>query len=454
MSAAGLGWAGILRLGLVQTALGAVIVLTTSTLNRVMVVEFALPAMLPGILIVLKDVLQLSRPRFGHGSDVGGRRTPWIAGGMLVLALGGLLAAVGTAMMGDSPTTGFAVAVFAFLLIGLGVGAAGTNLLVLLARRVAAERRAAAAATVWIMMIAGFAITAGLAGHFLDPFSPERLVAVSASVSAIALFVTLLALRGIEDAPGLAEAAAPPTGTPARMPFRVAFAEVWRESESRRFTVFVFISMLAYSAQDLILEPFAGRVFAMSPGESTRLAGLQHTGVLIGMLLVAAAGGLAGRGSARAGLRAWTVGGCVASALALAGIALGAFFPEHWPLRATVFALGLGNGVFAVSAIASMMALAGQGQARREGLRMGLWGAAQAIAMGAGAFGGTVAVDLARWLLPDAGLAYALVFGLEGLLFMVAALLGATIVVRDEGGAPVRAPRFRDVALVEVLDAR
>ncbi|MFM7273808.1 MAG: PucC family protein, partial [Gammaproteobacteria bacterium] len=198
MSAAGLGWAGILRLGLVQTALGAVIVLTTSTLNRVMVVEFALPAMLPGILIVLKDVLQLSRPRFGHGSDVGGRRTPWIAGGMLVLAIGGLLAAVGTAMMGDSPATGFAVAVFAFLLIGLGVGAAGTNLLVLLARRVAAERRAAAAATVWIMMIAGFAITAGLAGHFLDPFSPERLVAVSASVSALALCVTLLALRGIE----------------------------------------------------------------------------------------------------------------------------------------------------------------------------------------------------------------------------------------------------------------
>ena len=85
---------------------------------------------------------------------------------------------------------------------------------------------------------------------------------------------------------------------------------------------------------------------------------------------------------------------------------------------------------------------------------MGLWGAAQAIAMGAGAFGGTVAVDLARWLLPDAGLAYALVFGLEGLLFLVAALLGATIVVRDEGGAPSRAPRFRDVALVEGLDAR
>ena len=37
-----LSWLGIARLGLIQTALGAIIVLTTSTLNRVMVVELSL----------------------------------------------------------------------------------------------------------------------------------------------------------------------------------------------------------------------------------------------------------------------------------------------------------------------------------------------------------------------------------------------------------------------------
>ena len=77
-----LGWLGIIRLGLVQTALGSVVVLTTSTLNRIMVVELALPAMLPGALVGLHYVLQVLRPRLGHGSDVGGRRTPWIVGGM------------------------------------------------------------------------------------------------------------------------------------------------------------------------------------------------------------------------------------------------------------------------------------------------------------------------------------------------------------------------------------
>jgi BCD family chlorophyll transporter-like MFS transporter len=79
-----------------------VVVLTTSTLNRVMVVELALPALLPGLLVgPALPAVQLSRPRMGFGSDVGGQRTPWILGGMAVLATGGWLAAVATAWMGS-----------------------------------------------------------------------------------------------------------------------------------------------------------------------------------------------------------------------------------------------------------------------------------------------------------------------------------------------------------------
>ena len=67
-----LSWAGIARLGLVQMALGSVVVLVTSTLNRVMVVEFALPAILPGALVALHYCVQVLRPRMGWGSDMGG----------------------------------------------------------------------------------------------------------------------------------------------------------------------------------------------------------------------------------------------------------------------------------------------------------------------------------------------------------------------------------------------
>src|SRR5271157_202857 len=152
------GWLSIIRLGLVQTMLGAIIVLMTSTINRVMVVELALPALVPGLLVASHYAIQILRPAWGYGSDVGGRRTPWIVGGMATLALGGVGAALGTALAATSSALGLALAAAAFLLVGVGAGAAGTSVLAMLASRVAPNRRAAAATTVWVMMIFGFAI--------------------------------------------------------------------------------------------------------------------------------------------------------------------------------------------------------------------------------------------------------------------------------------------------------
>ena len=447
-----LGWLGIVRLGLIQAALGAIVVLTTSTMNRVMVVEFALPAMLPGALVALHHAIQMSRPRFGYGSDVGGRRTPWIIGGMLVLALGGVTASLGTALMGADVFWGTATALLGFIMIGLGVGACGTSLLVFLAKRVDAGRRAAAATIVWVMMIVGFAVTAGMAGHFLDPFSPQRLVVVTSVVALIAVLVTVLAMRNLEGE-GVQHPPAVTSDSTRKTPFRTALAEVWREQEARRFTIFVFVSMLAYSAQDLILEPFAGLVFGMTPGESTQLAGVQHGGVLLGMLVVAVTGTLFKR-SRHNVLRNWTVGGCLASSVALFMIAFGGFMAPDWPLNASVFALGVANGAFAVAAIGSMMALAGHGRERREGLRMGLWGAAQAIAFGLGGFLGTVAVDVAKAFLGTPEAAYGIVFCVEGCLFVAAALLALTLrapqqVARDDDMAV-----FGDAGLVELAEGR
>ena len=430
------GWLGIVRLGLVQAALGAIVVMTTSTLNRVMVVELGLPALLPGLLVGLHYAVQATRPRMGWGSDVGGRRTPWIVGGMAVLAAGGTLSALAVAWMHTHREAGLALAVLGFLMIGLGVSACGTSLLVLLAKRVPQARRAAAATTVWVMMIAGFAITAGVAGGLLDPYSPARLVTVTASVSVLALVITLLAVWRLEGAPLAAADAAAQTDAP-RPAFREALREVWSETTARRFTVFVFISMLAYSAQDLILEPFAGAIHGFTPGESTRLAGVQHGGVLLGMLLVAAAGTVARRpGLAWLGsLRGWTLGGCIASAIALAGLAVAGVVGAGggaWPLRENVFLLGVANGAFSIGAIGSMMQLASQGRASREGVRMGLWGAAQGIAFGLGGLAGTAASDLARWLIAQPGVAYACVFAFEAGLFAVSALLARRIVIPSE----------------------
>ena len=447
-SFAGLSWLGIARLGLIQTALGAIIVLTTSTLNRVMVVEMALPAMLPGFLVAVHHFVQLARPRIGFGSDIGGRRTPWIIGGMALLACSGVIAALGTVLMSESVALGTAVSLLGFFGIGLGSGATGTSLLVLLAKVVAPERKPAAATLVWFMMIAGFAVTAGIAGHFLDPFSPSRLVVVTATVSMLAMITTLVAIRGVE--PDNPTAAVKQEDKPEFFP---ALQKIWQEQQARQFTLFVFVSMFAYSFQDLILEPYAGLVFGLTPGASTQLAGTQHAGVLLGMAAVAASGSLFSRHGVRL-LRGWTVGGCLASAMVLLALASGGLRADTWNLSMNVFALGFANGAFAVAAIAAMMTLASAGESGREGLRMGLWGASQAIAFALGAFLGTVAVDVCRIWIDVPAHAYGLVFTSEALMFLAAAWLGRGIGKSEEHDLPERAPAFGDIAVHEVMAGR
>jgi len=96
-----------------------------------------------------------------------------------------------------------------------------------------------------------------------------------------------------------------------------------------------------------------------------------------------------------------------------------------------LFILGLGNGLFSIAAISTMMQLSTQikplgdqtPSAVKPGLKMGLWGAAQAVAFGLGGLLGTAASDLALRLMANRADAYAVVFALESLVFLSAAFM-------------------------------
>jgi len=427
------GWVHIARLGLIQACMGAVVVVTTSTLNRIMVVELALPAMLPGFLVGFHYLVQMVRPRMGFGADQGRRCTPWMLGGMSVLALGGFLASLSVVWMANDLAQGIALAIFAFMLIGFGVSACGTSLLVLMSKRVADSRRAPAATAVWMTMIVGFAVTAITVGKLLDPYSPQRLLEISGGLSLLVVLISSACLWKLEGQVSAADAAA--THVPAslemasapralntetKLGFKETLHRVWSEPQAKAFTVFVFLSMLAYSSQDLILEPFAGALFGLTPGETTQLSGLHHSSVLVGMLAVALAG--SGRVAGRLGsIQSWMVGGCGVSALAMLGLCMAAAYGPPWPLKPNVVLLGIANGSFSIAAIATMMRLATQGGDQHAGTRMGLWGASQAMAFGLGGLLGTAASDLAHYVLGESGTAYACVFGFESVMFVLAA---------------------------------
>ncbi|MDX2194535.1 MAG: BCD family MFS transporter [Gemmatimonadales bacterium] len=435
-----LGWAGVVRVGLVQAAIGAVVVLMTATVNRVMVVELALPASVPGALVALHFAVQLLlRPQLGFRSDRAPRRTPWIIGGLLLLASAGVAASASTALLASARGPGLVAATVSFLALGAGVSAAGTPLLALLAEQVAPSRRARAAAIVWLMMIAGFVATTLIASRLLAPFSLARLVGVTALIGGGGAVLAVGALLGLErPRSGSAAPAAPATD------WGAAVRAVWAEPAARTFALFIFIAMLAYSAQDLILEPYGGLVFGLSPAETTRISGMHQGGMLLGMLAAAV---LATRDGA---LRAWATWGCAGSALGFLALILAPVAGTAAALGGAVLLLGLCNGAFAIGAIGCMMAFSVTEGGRDAGVRMGVFGAAQAVAYAIGGFAGALLSDLARLALGSVRAGYGLVFALEAALFVAAAVLAARTTAPRAAAAALRAPAAGDTLLASL----
>lgn len=424
-----LSWLQIARVGLVQAAIGAVVVLLTTTINRVIVVELALPATVPGFLVALHFGVQLIlRPRLGHASDATARRTPWILGGLAISALSGLAVAASIPVMAQSPAWGIALAAVASVVLGAGVSAAGTPLLALMSERSRPSQRAGAAAITWILMIVGIIITAATSGMLLDPFSYERLMMIAGGIGGVGFVVAWIATLGIERG---ARPVMPPAQavTDIDRSFSAALQTVWNEPAARLFAGFVFLAMFAYSAQDLILEPFAGIAFGMTPGESTALSGTHHGGVLVGMIAAAVLA------SKRGQLRQWAAAGCLASALTYAALVASPAVGDVRFFRVVVVLLGLANGVFAIGAIGSMMALTGDKSDGRAGLRLGVFGAAQALAYALGTLSGAAGVDVARAALGSPVDGYLVVFAVEATLFAASSWLALRSASRDRAAA-------------------
>jgi BCD family chlorophyll transporter-like MFS transporter len=126
-------------------------------------------------------------------------------------------------------------------------------------------------------------------------------------------------------------------------------------------------------------------------------------------------------------LNLWVIYGCIASAIAMAGLCIGAIIGPAWPLNLNVFLLGVANGAFSIAAISTMMRLAVADGLGKEGVRIGLWGGAQAIAFGLGGLLGAIASDAARLLITDTAHAYSSVFAVEAFLFIVSAKFATRI---------------------------
>ncbi len=438
-----MNWFSILRLGLVQLCIGSSVVIPLSTLNRLMKVELALPATIAGFLIALHYAVQLTRVNWGYLSDKTQNRSQWIIFGMLVLGIGGVLASASIPLIENNFAYGILLALFSYTLIGFGVGAAGTPLLALLASYSSKSQKGFAASITFLMMILGLAITGITAGIILDPYSHEKLLKITASIAIITNILSYLSLKNLEKSMQNNAAAHTPNAINYDVPFLEGIKKVWMEREARLFTIFIFISMGAFSMQDPILEPFAGEVFGFAVGESTKLDGFHKIGTLIGIILIILClskfkigfGSLSIVKNERLGSeKFWLITGCLFSAFSLFIISLlGLTYRDPGILNSVVFLFGISNGVFTAGILGTMLHLASKDSGdNNTGTRMGIWGAAQAYATMIAVFFSTVLVDILGLMMNSLPSVYGIVFLTAASFFIAAAFLGSFIIKKDE----------------------
>ena len=429
----------LLRLSLFQISVGMAGVMLLGTLNRVMIVELSVPALLVALFIAFPVLIAPFRALLGFRSDtyrsaIGWKRVPylwfgtlWQFGGLAIMPMG-LVLFTGTQAL-DVPFAAEVGAGLAFLLTGLGMHMTQTAGLALAADRATDETRPRVVALLYVMYLVGMLLAALIVGGLLRDFSELRLIQVIQGTAVATILLNLVALWKQEKiAPMTAAERAEP-----RPLFREAWADFTAGGQVGRLLVVVFLGTMAFNMQDVLLEPYGGEILGLSVSSTTHLTAFWALGALAGFALAAR----------------WLARGLAPYRMAARGIlcGLGAFSAvifagplDSVPLFfAGAGGIGFGGGLFAVATLTAAMSLQTTGLAGR-GLALGAWGAAQATAAGLSIVIGGGLRDTAGHLatsgllgpgLNDPATGYSVVYHTEiGLLFITLIALGPLVRIR------------------------
>jgi BCD family chlorophyll transporter-like MFS transporter len=403
----------LLRLSLFQISVGMAMVMLVGTLNRVMIVELKVSATLVSFMVALPLLIAPLRALIGfrsdnHRSQLGWRRVPYIWMGSL-LQFGGfsimpfaLLVLAGAGQASQAPTwVGQLGAAGAFLLVGLGMHTVQTAGLALATDLAPPERQPQVVGLMYVMQLIGMIGSALALGYLLHDYSPGQLIRVVQAVAVTTLVLNVIALWKQEPRSRLRK-----PGTPIEHTFTQAWKLFCQGPNTVRRLFAVGLGTMAFTMEDVLLEPYGGEILHMSVSSTTLLSATLALGGLLGFAWASRVLGRGGDAYRMSGWGAWIGLPAFAAVLASAPLASPAVFVLG------IFLIGFGGGLFAHGTLTASMQLAPPGQI---GLAMGAWGAVQATAAGVGmALGGIVRDTVAMVSSPVMG--YSAVYLIEILL--------------------------------------
>ena len=426
----------LLRLSLFQVSVGMALVLLIGTLNRVMIVELGVPASLVAIMVSMPLLFAPFRALIGfrsdtHTSALGWRRVPYLWKGTM-LQFGGLammpfalLVLSGGGNAHQYPAWfGQLGAGLAFLLVGAGLHMTQTVGLALATDLAPVESQPKVVGLMYVMLLMGMIVSSLLFGTLLADFTPAKLIQViqGAAVATIVLNIAAMWKQEKRNPSRTSGSVQHPT-------FRESWDTFSQGGHAVRRLVAVGIGTMAFSMNDVLLEPYGGQVLQMSVGETTKLTATMAIGGLLGFAL---ASRVLSRGADPFRMAGY---GALVGLPAFAAVILAAPLNAPMLFAAGTMLIGFGAGLFGHGTLTATMNLAPKNQ---TGLALGAWGAVQASAAGlAVAFGGIIRDVVAgmasrdyfshAFNVPATG--YVFVYGIE-IVMLLATLIALAPLVR------------------------
>ena len=411
----------LVRLSLFQMGFGIMLGFLLDTLNRVMTTELRISATIVFGLISLKELLAIFGVKVwaGNLSDrsqiFGLKRTPYVLLGLFCCVFSFMLAPAAAyqvkiagvalsemlpAMMKDIGLLKLAVI---FLVFGFGLQVATTAYYALLADTVGEENIGKVTGASWTLMVLTTIISTRIVGSFLDVFTPERLMKVAEIGGLIALGIGLFAVLGIEKR----NAEVKEGKSKHAISFSQSIKLLSSSPKTLLFASYIFISIFALFANEIVMDPFGAHVFGMPVGTTTKLFRPTMGGTQLIFLLN------------RIGQKR---GAFIGNMFCIVGFGLliaAAFIRDVQFLRIALVVTGIGLGASSVSNISMMMSMT----AGRSGVYIGLWGTAQSLAIFIGHLGAGIIIDTVYHLSGQYVWAYVAIFSIEIVAFTIASLV-------------------------------
>ncbi|MBM3180887.1 MAG: BCD family MFS transporter [Chloroflexi bacterium] len=447
-----------IQLGLIHVAVAMTLVPINSTLNRVMIFDLEISKTLVSILAVLPYLISPIQVAIGSFSDrhpiLGYRRTPYILMGLVLCVLGLVISPRIAYLIHDNFALGILAGLLAFGAWGMGFNLSAVCYLSLASELSGEKERGKTIATMFFMMVIGLIATGIGLSRMLTTYSPETLSQAFNVVGASALTLGLLGLIKLE-----------PRSTPifAKTDSGITMDEEMRKwgdergaavSESytmkqmtsaitanpvaKTFFIYLLLLLAAILGQDVLLEPFGAQAFGMSIEATTRIVSISGVFTLIAFII---AGLLEGRLPKKAVAQTGNLGALVGFLF----IILSGWVHSLNVFYIGIMLLGFGTGISTIANLSLMFDLTVPG---KVGLYIGAWGFSNGMSRLTGLLLAGVVADVATQVTKSALSGYLIVFGIEALMLLSAAILLTRIDVQAFR-KKVEGPSFDDkVALV------